>query len=99
RDRTVTGVQTCALPIYVHRIGGDGTDTVNVDDSGDTSSDVAILTGATIDGLDLGSSPVQTVELLRADGGTFGLHVGASAAAVLRSEERRVGKGGSGLGE
>src|SRR3954454_14488710 len=63
--------------------GGNGIDTVNVDDSGDATSDVAILTGQTIDGLDLGSSPVQTVELLRADGGTFGLHVASSAAAIL----------------
>ena len=65
--------------------GGAGTDTLNVDDSGDLTSDVAILTGSTIDGLDLGSSPVQTVELQHADGGTFALHVGASITTTALS--------------
>ena len=63
--------------------GGDGTDTLNVDDSGDTTSDVAILTGSTIDGLDLGSSPTQTVTLQHADGGTFALQVGSATTTAL----------------
>ena len=63
--------------------GGDGTDTLNVDDSGDITSDVAILTGQTIDGLDLGSSPVQTVTLEHVSGGTFALRVGTAQTSAL----------------
>ncbi|HEX4527586.1 MAG TPA: hypothetical protein VH108_12695 [Gaiellaceae bacterium] len=68
---------------YLRVDGGLGTDTLNVDDTSDTTSDVAILTGSTIDGIDLGSSPVQTVTIRHASGGTFALVVGGLATTAL----------------
>ena len=63
--------------------GGNGYDTVRVDDSADATGDVATLTGRTLDGLDLASAIVQTVTLVDAAGGTFTLTVGTRTTAPL----------------
>ena len=63
--------------------GGAGADTVNVDDSGDPTSDVAIITGSTVDGLDLATSPVVTVSIAHAIGGTYTLTINGSTTAPL----------------
>jgi Ca2+-binding RTX toxin-like protein len=63
--------------------GGLGSDTVSVDDSGDPNSDVGILTGSTLDGLDLAASAVQAVAIEHAVGGKFKLKIGAQTTSEL----------------
>ena len=58
--------------------GGDGQDTVNLDDSGDGNDNVGTVTDRTVDGLDLQALRVQTVTLTHAAGGTFTLTVGSN---------------------
>ena len=58
--------------------GGADTDTVNLDDSGDTNDNVGVLDNFTVDDLDLLDARMQTVEILNASGGTFTLQVGAA---------------------
>ena len=63
--------------------GGTGNDTVRVDDSGDSTSDVATITGRTLDGLDLASALVWTVTLAHPGPGTFTLTAGGRTTAPL----------------
>src|SRR5699024_12105109 len=77
RDRNVTGVQTCALPIFDVRNGLSLTKTLNV-----TNIDT---TAPTVDSIDL-QQKISGGFARRIDG-AFGLFFNAQ-----RSEERRVGK-------
>jgi len=63
--------------------GGPGIDTIDVDDSGDATQDVGILTGTTLSGLNLVTSPVQTVALTNAVDGTFRLRIGTNYTVAL----------------
>ena len=63
--------------------GGAGADTLNVDDSGDVTADVAILTGSTLDGIDLATTPVWTYTIAHADGGTYTLSFGSATTAPI----------------
>src|SRR5262249_53086992 len=53
--------------------GGPGSDTLNVDDSGDTTADVMILTGHSLMGLDMTTIPSRLVTLTNVTGGSFTL--------------------------
>jgi Ca2+-binding RTX toxin-like protein len=57
--------------------GGTGQSTVNLDDSGNSASAVSVLTGSTLNGLDLHVGVVQVVTVAHAIGGSFTLQVGA----------------------
>src|SRR5207248_4307845 len=89
RDRTVTGVQTCALPIYA---GANQTETVvpgPVAKLGFTSGAQSVVAG--------NCSAYVVVELEDAFGNptmsAIAQAVALSASPASRSEERRVGKG------
>src|SRR5690606_39676921 len=99
RDFHVTGVQTCALPIFpcvlgvVGQVGGL---------LGEVGGERGDRVGVVLDGAD--AVPVglhEVVELRGLVGG--GLGVGEQRVQVgvglLRSEERRVGKGGRASGQ
>ena len=58
--------------------GGAGADTMNVDDSGDATDNVGVLSGSTLDDLDMRAARVRTVSLSHAAGGTFRIRVGAA---------------------
>src|SRR5207248_3451904 len=79
RDRTVTGVQTCALPIYDRAVLVDPHAVGDVDDAEQLVDDVGLVEERGV----VGVGPVD--ELL---GGVEEHRVNRS----LRSEERRVGK-------
>ena len=64
-------------------VGGNGANTVNVDDSGDPTADVAIITGSTIDGMNLATSPVLTYTIVNAIGGTYRLTIAGRTTAPL----------------
>ena len=64
-------------------VGGSGTNTVNVDDSGDVTNDVAIITGSTVDGMDFATSPVLTYSIVNATGGTYTLTIAGLTTAPL----------------
>src|SRR5438270_13337947 len=72
RDLTVTGVQTCALPIFGHIMGSDGIFGVSAEEAGKA---VALYWGGAMVGRAIGSALLARVR-----------------AAILRSEERRVGE-------
>src|SRR5207245_7497478 len=88
RDATVTGVQTCALPIYALIAGGRATVAVWQDDSSReyrayVAAERTALVRAAVP--DVRFSPEITIALPRA---------GQADLTQDRSEERRVGKGG-----
>src|SRR5205085_4085042 len=90
RYLTVTGVQTCALPIFAD--GGDGNDTYIVQSGGSTiltdsgGIDSIDLGGAAFAiALDLGSSEPQLID-------TAGTQLTLNGTFENRSEERRVGE-------
>src|SRR5205085_9206445 len=90
RDLTVTGVQTCALPISVlaavGRALGEQLAVVLLD--GDVAVDALLeLAAGARDAHDLGLDG-------HGHGGGDGDGLAADAAHRVRSEERRVGKGG-----
>ncbi len=60
------------------RINGGGSTTLNLDDSGATDESTSVLTGSTVNGLDMDAAIVQTVAISHAIGGTFTLQVGAN---------------------
>src|SRR5699024_11889910 len=88
RDRNVTGVQTCALPIYLRGLGaepvtyGPGLADRVLEAAGGPVDGVADFVGGVLD---------DTVAVL-AEGGTHASVADPSVAE--RSEERRVGEGG-----
>src|SRR5207245_6978314 len=93
RDATVTGVQTCALPILAGDQDGDGLTDLFVGAPAQHTGRVYLLSGK--DG-----TVLQTYSP-RAEGGSFGWYVarlddldGDGRPDLARSEERRVGKGG-----
>src|SRR5207248_7430145 len=91
RDRTVTGVQTCALPISHRRLATDvvaanhraGTDQVDRA-VGSIGEVVALDEYRNVAGHDAATIAVEVV-VANGDGA-------AALALALRSEERRVGK-------
>src|SRR5699024_11615786 len=93
RDRNVTGVQTCALPIFCQG------DPINHTDPRGHMSWQAIagialgVAGILLAGFTAGSS------IIAAGGIAAALNATTTTALVMgRSEERRVGKGGRGMG-
>src|SRR5699024_12015917 len=79
RDRNVTGVQTCALPIYILRYSEDGKEALNYLTERGISTE-------TIDQFHIGFSP-------NIDGFILDfLEKKGFHKQFLRSEERRVGK-------
>src|SRR5207249_8626334 len=80
RDRNVTGVQTCALPIYDHRATLDRNVSLN---RLAFSATVHCLTGCAIG---------EVLGLVLGTVLGWGNTVSVTLAVVLRSEERRVGK-------
>src|SRR5699024_11488078 len=87
RDRNVTGVQTCALPIYIQMPYLDGRDTVKQWRQQETGDPLPII-ALTAHALD------EEKQLLLQSGFTDYLAKPASQEDLLRSEERRVGKEG-----
>src|SRR5207248_3775717 len=90
RDRTVTGVQTCALPIFfrncpsgVGRGGG-----IDMDEK---EFKKLLLTGADW-ALQNGFADEQDVQRTEEQGRLQGADPGKVSQAARRSEERRVGK-------
>ena len=65
--------------------GGDGQDTVNLDDSGDANDNVGTVTGSTVGGLDLQALRVLTLTLSHATGGTFTLKAGPNGPRLEAS--------------
>ncbi len=63
-------------------VGGGGNDTLNADDSGDVTADVAIVTPTTLTGLDLEESVVWTVRLEAEFPEAFALNVSVGGASA-----------------
>src|SRR5206468_4777495 len=87
RDLIVTGVQTCALPIYV--VGTDPAEDVRLFGEGRDATDFPSLLSISDDGawtvLTVSQGWVRSAVFLRRGQGPF---------EPIRSEERRVGKEG-----
>src|SRR5206468_5923714 len=96
RDLIVTGVQTCALPISIlpMSISVAGT---NRYQTGVTSRQLAIGTGTLASVLNLNWSGPSSANPFTS-GSSYRQLLGFDTDAVLRSEERRVGKGGRSRG-
>src|SRR5207248_3856849 len=95
RDRTVTGVQTCALPIWIPVLAHGGTgrsnDSLRVDTGVLTlSPEMRVLAPVR----DWGLTREAELEYVRA----HGIEVSATPSRSYRSEERRVGKEGGARG-
>src|SRR5262249_56659247 len=88
RDWSVTGVQTCALPIYEKAAVSVVLDLVRAA----SALRVLLGTGALLDRLEIASALSQTGMAVTG----FENLTAQSARDPFRSEERRVGEGGSG---
>src|SRR5699024_11335060 len=91
RDRNVTGVQTCALPISS---SAEVTVRRGSDSSGASSTVISVVSG---EGQRLGQKLAEMLRRSRCPGANRWAVAssGKSTVTGLRSEERRVGKEGS----
>src|SRR5699024_11290121 len=92
RDRNVTGVQTCALPIYIYhqQFTTDADGALSSEDTVEVipieAFETIVRSGDTI----IGTGLERIDEAVLGKATTFGKE--SITAASLRSEERRVGK-------
>src|SRR5205807_6497893 len=90
RDYKVTGVQTCALPIFLRRAAGRAR----------VARAVVVVMEGLVELRSARRAPAVTRDVRRGDRDRGRVRravgVGASTRLVSRSEERRVGKGGGG---
>src|SRR5262249_56296405 len=94
RDWSVTGVQTCALPIY----GGWSAERDVSLRSGKACADALVRRGYRVTTIDVTPEIAAALAAAKPDVALNVLHGRPGEDGTLRSEERRVGKEGRGRG-